>query len=192
MAAIQELIENLASLDARARESAAREIYRAGADLAESVIRHWRNDSELALLLCDAPPIVGVAVRPENFVRIRRVMGFPALAEVPPDQDAREFEVRLGGVSLDILTVRSPDGPPGAISRFLEKFGEGIQQVEYLVSDLDSATELLRGRFGLSPIFPAARAGANNTRVNFFLPGTPDGKRVLIELVESPPEDDAA
>ena len=192
MISIPELIPGLASLDARARESAARQLHRAGAELAESVLRHWRKDSELALLLCDTPPIVGIAVRPENFVRIRRVTGFPALAEVPPDQDAREFEVRLGGVSLDILTVRSPDGPPGAISRFLEKFGEGIQQVEYLVSDLDSASELLHTRFGLTPIFPAARAGANNTRVNFFLPGTPDGKRVLIELVESPPEDDAA
>jgi methylmalonyl-CoA/ethylmalonyl-CoA epimerase len=192
MAAIAELIENLASLDAQTRASASRELYRAGAELAENVIRHWRRDPELALLLCDAPPIVGIAVRPDKFVRIRRVMGSPALAEVPPDQDAREFEVRLGGVSLDILTVRSPDGPPGAVSRFLEKFGEGIQQVEYLVSDVDSATEILRSRFGLPSIFPAARSGANNTRVNFFLPGTLDGKRVLIELVESPPEDDAA
>lgn len=192
MTANSGLIANLASLDARARESAARQLHRAGAELAESVLRHWRNDSELALLLCDAPPIVGIAVRPEHFVRIRRVMGFPALAEVPPDQDAREFEVRLSGVSLDILTVRSPDGPPGAISRFLEKFGEGIQQVEYLVTDVDRATERLRTHFNLPPIFPHTRSGANNTRVNFFLPGTPDGKRVLIELVESPPEDDAA
>lgn len=192
MAAIPELIANLASLDARARESAARELHRAGAELAESVVRHWRKDSELALLLCDAPPIVGIAVRPETFVRIRRVMGFPALAEVPPDQDAREFELHVAGVSLDVLTVRSADGPAGAISRFLEKCGEGIQQVEYLVSDVDSATERLSTHFGLAPIYPQTRAGADNTRVNFFLAGTPDGKRVLIELVESPPEDDAA
>ena len=58
-----------------------------------------------------------------------------ALADVPPDQDALEFEIEFPtGVRLDILTTREPAGA-GAIARFLQKFGEGIQQVEFLVTN---------------------------------------------------------
>jgi len=37
----------------------------------------------------------------------------------------------------------------------------------------------------LQAIYPATRAGADGTRVNFFLIPGPDGKKVLVELVES-------
>jgi len=125
-----------------------------------------------------------VAVRPENFQKIRRANGSPRLAEVPPDQDAMEFELLFGHrVSLDILTTKAPNGN-GAIARFLEKFGEGIQQVEYQTADVDRATQLLRERFGQQAVYPQSRLGADGTRVNFFLAATPEGKKVLIELVE--------
>jgi methylmalonyl-CoA/ethylmalonyl-CoA epimerase len=84
---------------------------------------------------------------------------------------------------LDILTTNAPGGR-GAIARFLEKFGEGIQQVEIDVTDVDRATEILRTRFQIEPIYPATRPGASGTRVNFFLVTTWDGKKVLVELVE--------
>jgi len=100
---------------------------------------------------------------------------------VPPDQDAKEFELHLGKARLDILTS---EGQPGAIAGFLEKFGEGIQQVELPVSDVGQATEILRTRFGVKPVYPQTRAGADGTRVNFFLAANADGKKVLIELVE--------
>ena len=84
-----------------------------------------------------------------------------------------EFELEfaegsLPHVHLDILTTKAPGGN-GAIARFLEKFGEGIQQVEIDVTDVDRATEILRTRFKVEPIYPATRPGANGTRVNFFL-----------------------
>ena len=107
------------------------------------------------------------------------------MADVPPDQDAKEFELHFSsGVQLDILTTRQTDGG-GAIARFLQKFGEGIQQIELLTRDVDRVTEILRERFELEPIYPATRAGADGTRVNFFLAPTPQGKKVLIELVEA-------
>jgi hypothetical protein len=86
---------------------------------------------------------------------------------------------------LDILTTNAPGGN-GAIARFLSKFGEGIQQVEIDVTDADRATEFLRTRFNLEPIYPATRSGANGTRVNFFLVNAPNSQKVLIELVERP------
>lgn len=127
---------------------------------------------------------VGVAVLPKTFARIRAANGNPPLADVPPDQDANEFELHFADrVQLDILTTNTPGGL-GAIARFLDKFGEGIQQVEFDVKNVDEATEILRRRFNLAPLYPATRAGADGTRVNFFLASRPDGRKVLIELVE--------
>jgi TerC family integral membrane protein len=133
---------------------------------------------------------VGIAVLPETFNKIRAVNGSPPLAEAPPDQDVLEFELVLAGdyvqqPHLDILTTNAPGGG-GAIARFLNKFGEGIQQVEMDVTDVNRATEILRTRFKLDPIYPATRPGANGTRVNFFLVTRWDGKKVLVELVEQP------
>jgi hypothetical protein len=131
---------------------------------------------------------VGVAVTPETFGRVHSANGSPRLADVPPDQDAKEFELHFAqGVRLDILTTREPGGT-GAIARYLQKSGEGIQQVELLARNVDAATEILRSGFGVQPIYPATRAGADGTRVNFFLvslPGKgPEKGKILIELVE--------
>ena len=90
------------------------------------------------------PFSIGIAVQPENFERIRAANGSPRLAEVPPDQDAMEFELRSGEhEEFDILTTRDPGGP-GAIARYLQKFGEGIQQIEVNVASVNRATQVLR------------------------------------------------
>jgi hypothetical protein len=132
----------------------------------------------------------GISVLPETFDRIRAANGSPPLANVPPDQDAMEFELEFHGQfvpppRLDILTTNAPGGD-GAIARFLNKFGEGIQQVEIDVTDVDHATEILRTRFQIEPIYPVTRPGANGTRVNFFLVTSWNGSKVLVELVEQP------
>ncbi len=133
---------------------------------------------------------VGIAVLPETFEKIRAANGSPPLADAPADQDVLEFELEFAEsgmpyVRLDILTTKAPGGN-GAIARFLEKFGEGIQQVEIDVTDVDRATEILRTRFKIEPIYPATRPGANGTRVNFFLVTAINNQKVLVELVEQP------
>ena len=133
---------------------------------------------------------VGIAVLPETFDKIRAANGSPPLADAPADQDVLEFELEFSDsgmsyVRLDILTTKAPGGN-GAIARFLEKFGEGIQQVELDVTDVDRATEILRTRFKIEPIYPATRPGANGTRVNFFLVTARNNQKVLVELVEQP------
>jgi hypothetical protein len=180
-------IHALTDADPRARAAAGRELYEQGRRLGESAVARWRADPEIRALVGEAPT-VGVAVAPERFEEIRTANGAARLADVPPDQDAREFELHFeGGATLDILTTQAPEGG-GAIARFLEKFGEGIQQVEYATPDVDRATELLRQRLSLAPLYPAARPGADGTRVNFLLAAAANGKKVLIELVESRPE----
>jgi hypothetical protein len=197
---IRDLFSHLAEPDPAARQQAAQMLFDLGRALSRETIEQWQKDAEFRSLLLsdqDSPrATVGIAVTPELFARIRAANGAPKLANVPPDQDAMEFELHFArvqsagkespasSVRLDILTSQTPAGQ-GAIAKFLEKFGEGIQQVEYEVSNVDRATKILAEKFAQKAIYPATRAGADGTRVNFFLVSTPGGKKILIELVES-------
>jgi hypothetical protein len=181
-------ISDLSSADAAKRLAAAGEIYLLGLATAGSAISAWWAENELSAFLLGPKPAVtvGLAVQRDTFGRIRIANGTPRLADVPPDQDAEEFELHFaGGISLDILTTREPGGS-GAIAKYLAKLGEGIQQVEYRCSNVDRATQILKDRVGISPVYPATRHGADGTRVNFFLVASPDGGKVLIELYELP------
>jgi hypothetical protein len=190
--ALRHAIEGLSSHDSEVRMTAATEIHRFGRAMADHAVFPWWADAELvALLEGDSPFVtVGVAVTREQFMKIREASGTPRLAEVPPDQDAEEFEMHLpGGLSLDVLTSKEPGGD-GAIARFLEKFGEGIQQVEFRCADVDRATQILREKFALTAVYPATRPGADGSRVNFFLVSAPGANKVLIELYEPAPRVD--
>jgi hypothetical protein len=180
-------IAGICSGEASARESAAKEIFAAGRASAEHAVKSWMGDTELSALLLGPKPeaTVGLAVQRETFSKIRAAHGVSRLAEVPSDQDAEEFELHFSnGISLDILTSRAPGGD-GAIARYLEKFGEGVQQVEFRCSNVDQATEILKEKFGVAAVYPETRPGADGTRVNFFLMPVPGGGKVLIELYES-------
>ena len=192
-------ILQLADPDPEKRSTAAMRLYMEGSNLCTPLLRQWIADPEfreLSLPSAAAPPgaadsaqastVVGIAVAPETFQKIREANNFPPLADVPPEQDALEFELRFEDhIDLDILTTREP-GDTGAIAKFLSKFGEGIQQIEIYVRDVDRATEILRSRFELNPVYPQTRPGAGATRINFFLAPLPTGNKVLIELVEAP------
>jgi hypothetical protein len=181
-------IADLSSADEAKKLAAAGELYRLGRATAGSAVASWWTESELsALLFAPNPAItVGLAVQRDTFGRIRIANSTPRLAQVPPDQDAEEFELHFGeGTSLDILTTREPGGA-GAIAKYLAKFGEGIQQVEYLCANVDRASQILKDKFKIASVYPETRAGADGTRVNFFLVASPDGGKVLIELYEMP------
>jgi methylmalonyl-CoA/ethylmalonyl-CoA epimerase len=190
---IAPLIRSLCLADPAKRAIAATEIFTRGSRMARAAAQEWLAHPPLASLLVHGPSgavetTVGIAVEPDTFGRLRSANGSPRLADVPPDQDAQEFELDFpGGVRIDILTTRQPGGA-GAIARYLLRFGEGIQQVEINVTDVDRATEILRTRFKLEPVYPATRAGADGTRINFFLAPRPGGGKVLIELVEPTPK----
>ena len=181
----EEWIAALSSPEDATRAAAAGQIYAAGRSRAEQAIQRWREHDEFARLLGKNPETtVGLAVRPETFAQIREANGWLRLAEVPPEQDASEFTLRfLGGITLDVLTSRNQEGS-GAIAKFLLKFGEGVQQVEFRCSDVNRATAILRDQMAVVPVYREARPGADGTRVNFFLVDGADGERVLIELYE--------
>jgi hypothetical protein len=197
---IKAWIEGLADTDPRRRAESGLRLYMAGVNLFMPLLTKWVDDLSFrestlpysrnaAEQKKNGPStiIIGVAVNPELFEKIRGAHGSPNLADVPPDQDAREFELEMDdGVKLDVLTTREPGGD-GAIARYLKKFDQGIQQIELYVRDVDRATEILKSSFGLPPIYPVTRKGADGTRVNFFLSTTPDAKKLLVELVEAKP-----
>jgi hypothetical protein len=181
-------IVELTSAKFSVRASAAGEIYRAGKALADGAVIHWWSDAELSGLLFAPNPAVtvGLAVGREVFARIREANESPRLAQVPPDQDAEEFELHFpDGVRLDVLTTRSPGGN-GAIARYLGKFKEGVQQVEFQCSSVDRATKILSEKFDVAAVYPQTRSGADGTRVNFFLVPSVAGSKVLVELCEPP------
>jgi hypothetical protein len=194
---LAEWISQLGDSDPEERRAAAAQLHSAGATLFLSAAREWFKDAEFCELVrpffadTGGEPnpgnilfSIGIAVQPQNFERIRAANGSPRLADVPPDQDAMEFEFRWDEhEEFDILTTRDLGGS-GTIARYLKKFGEGIQQIEVNVTGVDRATEILRTRFNLKPVYPQTHTGANGTRVNFFLTSTIEGRRVLIELVE--------
>ena len=167
------------------RAAAATEIYRRGRAPADRTVYAWWSDPEFAGLFGANPVVtVGVAVRPSTFARIREANGAPPLAQVPPDQDAEEFELHFpDDISLDVLTTRDSKGE-GAIAKYLSKFGEGVQQVEFRCASVDRATQILKEKFGVLPIYPETRPGADGTRVNFFLVPLPHAGKVLLDLYE--------
>ncbi len=149
-------IADLSSSDPVMRSAAATEIYRRGRAPADRAAYAWWSNPEFAQL-CGARHslTVGLAVRRETFARIREAM----------------------------LTTADPSGQ-GAIARYLAKFGEGVQQVEFRCKNVDRATQILKENFGVQPIYPQTRAGAGGTRVNFFLISSLNSGKVLIELYE--------
>jgi hypothetical protein len=180
-------IAGLSSADYPTRSAAASEVYRMGRAPADRAVYTWWHDAEFSALLLGPNPVVtvGLAVERETFTQIREANGSPRLADVPPDQDAEEFELHFPDeISLDVLTTREPGGA-GAIARYLAKFGEGVQQVEFRCLNLDRATIILKEKFGVTPVYPATRLGADGTRVNFFLVPSPGAGKALIEFYET-------
>ena len=67
------------------------------------------------------------------------------------------------------------------LKRFLMRRGSGLHHVAYAVSDVRSASSILRHR-GLQVLYDSPRAGTRGSQINFVHPKDTGG--VLLELVE--------
>ncbi|MDQ1600119.1 MAG: methylmalonyl-CoA/ethylmalonyl-CoA epimerase [Actinomycetota bacterium] len=101
--------------------------------------------------------------------------------EVNEEQGVREAMLAVGdsGSCIQLLAPLRPDSP---IGKFLERAGEGIQQVAYGVDDIEAVTADLRGR-GVRLLYDEPKRGTAGSRVNFVHPL--DAMGVLVELVEA-------
>ena len=112
-----------------------------------------------------------------------RAFGLPLVhREVNEEQGVEEAMVGIGDSCIQLLSALRPDT---AIGKFLERNGEGIQQVAFRVVDVDVASQRLRDA-GLRLLYDAPRRGTAGSRINFVHPKDAGG--VLIELVEPPAE----
>jgi methylmalonyl-CoA/ethylmalonyl-CoA epimerase len=107
--------------------------------------------------------------------------------EVNEEQGVREAMLAVGGSGscIQLLAPLRPDSP---IGKFLERSGEGIQQVAYGVDDIDAVTADLRAR-GVRLLYDRPKRGTAGSRVNFVHPK--DAMGVLVELVEAASTDSA-
>ncbi len=104
---LDQAISMLAMPERALRQIAARELHQRGTALSRAAVEAWLADPEFAALLvrqhtgsekhpAELTATVGIAVNPERFAAIRAANGSPRLADVPPDQDAMEFELDFG------------------------------------------------------------------------------------------------
>ncbi|MEP6762083.1 MAG: methylmalonyl-CoA epimerase [Sporichthyaceae bacterium] len=101
--------------------------------------------------------------------------------EVNEEQGVREAMLAVGdsGACIQLLAPLSEDSP---IAKFLDRNGEGIQQVAYGVDDIEATSAELRAR-GLRLLYEESKRGTAGSRVNFIHPKDAGG--VLVELVEA-------
>ena len=124
---------------------------------------------------------IGVAVKniEESLKLYRDTFGmiFGGIEEVS-EQKVKVAFLEIGATKIELLESTSPDGP---IAKFIEKKGEGIHHIAFLVGDIEFAVSSLKSK-GYSLIDDKPRTGVHNTKIAFLHPKSTGG--VLIELVE--------
>jgi methylmalonyl-CoA/ethylmalonyl-CoA epimerase len=108
--------------------------------------------------------------------------------EVNEEQGVREAMVAVGdsGSCIQLLAPLSPDS---TIAKYLDRNGEGIQQVAYGVDDVAAASDTLRDR-GVRLLYDEPKRGTAGSLVNFVHPKDAGG--VLVELVQAAPPESPA
>ncbi len=131
---------------------------------------------------------VGIAVPDldQAMAFYREAYGMEVLhEEVNEEQGVREAMVGVGDRASNpggsCIQLLAPLSPESTIAKFIDRNGQGIQQLAFRVDDVEHVAEVLRSR-GLRLLYDAPRRGTSDSRVNFIHPKDAGG--VLVELVE--------
>ncbi|MFW0790026.1 methylmalonyl-CoA epimerase [Gordonia sp. CPCC 205333] len=112
-------------------------------------------------------------------------LGFVTLhEEVNEDQGVREAMIGPRGAGTDgsaVIQLLAPLNDESTIAKFIARNGPGLQQLAVRVIDVDAVTARLTSA-GVRVLYPAARRGTADSRINFVHPKDAGG--VLLELVE--------
>lgn len=100
--------------------------------------------------------------------------------EINEEQGVREAMIDVAG-SGSFLQLLAPLNAQSTIAKFLDRNGEGMQQLAFRVSDVEEAAQRLRAA-GVRLLYAEPKRGTAGSRVNFVHPKDCGG--VLIELVE--------
>lgn len=125
---------------------------------------------------------IGIAVRSLEQARslYESVLGM----DVQDVDELPERGVRVAMVDGQNLTIEllEPLGEDSPVARFIEKRGEGIHHIAFLVESIDDAVEQLK-RKGVRFTTSKVVEGAHGKRVIFISPASVNG--VLMELCEN-------
>jgi methylmalonyl-CoA/ethylmalonyl-CoA epimerase len=124
---------------------------------------------------------IGIAVRQwdQQVAFYQDVLGLKLLQiEEVPEQKVRVAMFQVGEVVIELLGPLSEDSPVG---KFLEKQGEGLHHLAYLVQDLAGTLQSLSEK-GVALVDKTPRPGAHGHRIAFLHPRSTFG--VLTELCE--------
>ena len=109
----------------------------------------------------------------------RDVLGLSAGArETVADQNVATLSLPVGESEIEVLESTAPDG---AVARFIDSRGEGVQHIAFRVDNIDAALKELKAR-GIRLIDEKPRCGAGGSRIAFIHPESTHG--ILLELVE--------
>ncbi|MFH2012698.1 MAG: methylmalonyl-CoA epimerase [Pseudomonadota bacterium] len=124
---------------------------------------------------------IGIAVKSSDMTLkfYEDVMGIKSVgSETVEEQKVTTVFLPIGDSELELLESTSPEG---AIARFIEKRGEGIQHIAFRVENIEEALKELKEK-GIKLIDEAPRKGAGGAKIAFLHPKSTYG--VLIELSE--------
>jgi len=98
--------------------------------------------------------------------------------ETVEEQKATTAFLPVGESELEILESTSPDG---ALAKFIESRGEGVQHIALRVENIEEALKELKEK-GVRLIDEKPRRGAGGAKIAFIHPKSTNG--VLLELSE--------
>jgi methylmalonyl-CoA/ethylmalonyl-CoA epimerase len=98
--------------------------------------------------------------------------------ETVAEQKVTTAFLPVGDTEVELLQSTAPDGP---IAGFIEKKGEGVQHVAFLVDNIEAALKELEAK-GIRLIDKVPRMGAGGKKIAFVHPKDTYG--VLVELCQ--------
>ena len=98
--------------------------------------------------------------------------------ETVAEQKVTTAFMPVGDTEVELLQSTAPDGP---IAGFIEKKGEGVQHVAFLVDNIEEALKELEAK-GIRLIDKVPRMGAGGKKIAFVHPKDTFG--VLVELCQ--------
>ena len=124
---------------------------------------------------------IGIAVK--NFSEANslyfKLLGVePYKTEFVESENVNTSFFKVGGTKIELLEGTTPDS---AISKFIEKRGEGIHHIAFEVDDIYAEMERLK-KEGFTLLNEQPKKGADNKLVCFVHPKTANG--VLVELTQ--------
>lgn len=124
---------------------------------------------------------IGIAVSDLTAAKslFEKLTGHPiAHEESVPSEKVNTAFVQVGNTKLELLEPMNGEGP---MQKFIDKRGEGIQQMAFEVDDIYTEMERLKSA-GFELLNDEPKKGANNTLVCFIHPRSANG--ILVEVLQ--------